>query len=320
MRNIALRSAVVAALGLASFQASAAWVSLPSTGFAVTAGTNQVAGTTAFVRCNTTGNYGSGSSTPATSTADACHVVPTGGSRNTSPDPAIATPLISSTRPLVVNYNGGGNVTVGQIEERVWRNANSTSCVYGLRLSLAEEVDYDLTTPGIQTLELNGFARGGFSGLTVSAGYFHSTVSDEAVFRIGRAFTSVQMRASTTSPTTTPAPGYVHRPINSPAPAAGTAVNGAAWGSPLPVPTAGQQTAAIRDNWVEFTTDNNADDDDGTSKPDSSQFYVRANACPAANAEPVAGAYRFRQFGQEEAPLFEFTTSGYIPAGANTNY
>ena len=317
MRKIALRSAVVVALGLASFQASAAWVSLPSTGFVVSAGTNQVAGTTAFVRCNTTGNYGSGSSSPmyttmpAFSSADACHVVPP-VSRNTSPDPAIATPIISSLSPLVVNYNGGGNVTVGEIEERVWRNANSTSCVYGLRFWLFEDVDYDLTTAGTQILEINGFARGGFSGKTISAAYYHFNTASEAIFRLGRAFTSVQMRALTPGQA---AMGYIHRPVNSPAPAAGTAVNGTVWGIPLPVPAAGEQTAAIRDNWVEFTGHVNSYD-----KPNSPQLYVRANACPGANAEPVAGAYRFRQPGKSYGPMFEFTAPGYIPAGANTNY
>ncbi len=350
MRNLALNTAVLSTLGQIAVagslsfvapQAMAAWVNLPTGGFTIsTPSTNQPTGTTAYVRCNTTGNYGSAETTRALTSTDACHVIPTGGSRNTSPDSSISTTLITTVRPLVMNnsYTNNTNVTIGEIEERVWGNGtslnNSDDCVYGLRLSLYE-VDYDLNTPGVQTIEFNGFARGGFGTKTVDAGYYHSTVSDEATFRIGRAFTSVQVRADEADDEVL-ASGYVHRPLTTPAPASGTAVNGVStWSSPLPVPTAGQQSAAIRSNWVEFTTDNNAEDDDGTSKPDSSQFYVRVNGsgggntsasgCPAKNTAGtsgtlVANAYRFRQVGQEEAPLFEFTMSGYIPHSGDTNY
>lgn len=350
MRNLALNTAVLSTLGqiavagsfgLVAPQAMADWVNLPTTGFTITTpSTNQPTGTTAYVRCNTTGNYGSAETTRETaqSAGASCHKIPTGGSRDTSPDASITTVLVTTVRPLVLNnstYTNNTNVTIGQIEERVWGNGSSLDssddCVYGLRLSLYD-VDYDLNTPDKQTIEFNGFARGGFGTKTVDAAYYHSTVTDEATFRIGRAFTSVQVRADEADEEVL-ASGYVHRPLTTPAPASGTAVNGVStWSSPLPVPTAGQQSAAIRSNWVEFTTDNNAEDDDGTSKPDSSQFYVRVNGsaagnsnsgCPAkVNGAPtlVANAYRFRQVGQEEAPLFEFTMPGYIPNGGNTNY
>lgn len=358
MRNLALRAAVLStlgqiaiagSLGMVSTQASADWMTLPTAGFTIsTPSTNQPTGTTAYVRCNTTGNYGSADTTreTATNTAASCHVKPTTGSRNDSPVSTVATTMVTTVRPLVLNnsYTGNTNITVGEVEERVWRNGTSnstaTQCVYGLRLSLYD-VDYDTTQGGVQHLELNGFARGGFSSFTgtttgkfIKAGYYHSTVTDEATFRLGRAFTSVQPRADQSDITgETFATGYVHRPLTTPAPATGTAVNGVStYDTPLVAPTAGQQSAAIRTNWVEFTTDNNFEDDDGTSKPDSSQFYVWAtgtgtganSGCPAldGSGNPIltSNAYRFRQVGQEEAPLFEFPMSGYVPNGGNTNY
>jgi len=347
MRNLALRAAVLSTLGhiaagtigLTAMPASADWVSLPTTAFTIsTPSANQPTGSTAYLRCNTTGNYGSAVTTTPTTTADACHLVPPSGNRNNSPQASISTELATRIAPLVINnsYTSGTNITVGQIEERVWGNGSSidssSTCIYGLRLSLYEDVDYNLTEPGTQTIEFNGFARGGFGSKTVHAGYYYSSATDEAVFRVGRAFTSVQVRADLADDEVL-ATGYVHRPLISPAPATGTAVNGVStYTDPLATPTAGQQTAALRTNWVEFSTDNNADDDDGTSKPDSSQMYVRVtgsgagtttSGCPAksgGSAALTSNAYRFRQVGQEEAPLFEFTMSGYVPNGGNTNF
>lgn len=342
MNNLKLNAAVISTLGqfivsggigLTATHANADWVNLPTAGFTInTPSTNQPTGTSTYTRCNMTGNYGMDETTRASSNSDACYLTGT-------PDSSITTLLLSTIRPIVLNnsYTNNLNVTIGEIEDVVWGNGtslnNSDDCVYSLHLYLYE-VDYDLNTSGVQTIEINGISRGGFGTKSISAAY-QQTLSEGAVYRLGRAFTSVQTRADETDNTIL-ASGYVHRPLISTAPPSGTAINGiSTWSSPLPIPSASQQTAAIRSNWVEFTVDINAEDQDGYTNSESSKLLVRANGsgggntsasgCPAKNAAGtsatlVANAYRFRQTGQQEAPLFEFTMPGYIPHSGNTNF
>ena len=325
MKYISLKLAVLGALSVLSAQAMATgFLSLPAAGLAVVAGTNQPAGTTGWERCNTTGNYGSGNYiAPTVGANNICAVFPAANSINSTPVTGFS--LVSS--PAVVTITANAQ-TLGTLAQRVFRNAANTECVYGKRISFsgAGTFDYNPQLAGSQRFEANDAALGGFSATTnVQAGYFHTIQSDSPVFRMGRSFTSVQMQANLANPTTLPATGFVHRPINGPTvPVASTEINGVGQtltGSVgLVVPTAAQQTSEIRTNWVDFTLDNTGGvDEDGTSSPDTPMMYVRAG-CTIAAPVTTANTVRIRQTGQETQPFITILTSGQTRSGANANF
>jgi YD repeat-containing protein len=229
-------------------------------------------------------------------------------------------------------YTNNTNITVATIEERVWKKDAATgvdeSCIYGSRITVLNE-DYWVApgSPGSQSLNVNGFARSGFSNFTtlnsIQIAYYYSALSDEVLFRAGRSFTSVQHRASLADDEVA-ATGYVTRPTIAGGPPFSSPINGVGtYTSPLIVPTAAQQATTVDANWIEFTTDLNWLDDDGTSLPTSPMLYVLVTgtkACPAFEGGIPAlttDAYSFRQTGQEEAPLIEFRSAGYVPAAAS---
>lgn len=327
-----LKLAVFGAMAMLSAEAMATGLlNLPTAGFTVTASTNQPAGTTGWLRCNTTGNYGTGTYTAPTSGANnTCAVFPGGTDLQNTPVSSFATAVTAITSSAVT-ANGE---TLATLRERVWRNTSSpaanSQCVFGKRLVMntgsngmgVATFDYNPQLAGSQRLEINDVALGGFSATaTVVAGYYHAIPSDSPVFRMGRAFTSVQMQSNAAG--TAPATGYVHRPLNSPAPAANTEINGVGQTlSPPGSPTAAQQTAAIRTNWVDFVLDNTGGvDEDGTTAQDTSVLYVQAD-CPgtptitASNASTV----RIRQTGQETQPFVTILAGGQTRSGANANF
>jgi hypothetical protein len=329
MKQLAIKSAVLAALSVMAAPAIAAsgFVTLPAGGFTIGSDT------TPYTLCNQTGNFGSAESTAPTSTTnEVCAVFP--ANINTSPDTSAASTMILSTnnRAIVMNnsYTNGTNVTVANVDERIWSNASSTVCIYGTRIHM-NNVDYwrEAGHSGTQRLELNGFARAGFSGFTTSdsvqIAYFFTTITDEVMFRAGRTYTSVQHRADLLDDEAAAA-GYVARPLTASSTASVAITGVSTYDDPLLTPTAAQQSAALASNWVEYTIDANYLDDDGTSLPDTPMMYVKVtgtNACPATSGGvPVltSNAYSFRQTGQEDAPLLEFKASGYVPNGAGVSF
>lgn len=285
MNKTALSSAIFAALALSAGSATATgFVTLPATGVAVPAYTNPVtgvttpAGTSAYVTCNTSGDFGSNpnGSTPPTFS-------PNGGTDNTCAVPNNNPPLsgynqvASTSRNIVINGR-----TIGTVSDRVWRSGSS--CIYGAKIRL-DNVDYDPTLAGTQYYEINDIARAGFRNRApISAAYNFVTTgpnqSDEVVYRAGLTYTSV-----------------VHQPGDS--------------AQPL------TSVAPISTNWVDFTTDVNFMDPDGSSVRDSSWAMVKSSCTTAAPAS-LNGALRLRQKGQEGQPDLEISVPAYVPAGANT--
>lgn len=324
MKKQLLKLAVISALGISNY-AMANLVSLPAAGLAVAAGTNQVAGTTAYVTCNPTGNYGTGAPTAATSAADPCHVIPASNNGNNPPPAAqvggVTFALVSAPANATITANAE---TLATLVQRTFRNSGNTQCLYLKRVQMATTgtFDYNPLLAGSQRLEVNDIALGGFSATTnVLAGYWHSVTTDSPVYRVGRAFTSVQMQADPLNPAN-PATGFIHRPVNSPAPAASTEINGVGQtASPgTIVPTAAQQTAEIRTNWVDFTVDiTGGVDEDGDTEPNSPFFYVSAG-CTSAAPVTTANTVRIRQAGQETQPFVTILTSGQTRSGANANF
>jgi len=327
MKKVKLKLAVLGAFSVLSAQALATGlVSLPTAGVAVAAGANQPAGTTGWELCNTTGNYGSGTYTPPDAGANnICAVFPGGGrSLTTSPVSTIATAVtVATSTPITANGE-----TLGSLGQRTWRNATNTQCVFAKYIDFATTgtYDYNPDLAGSQRFEANDVVLGGFSTTpTVSAGYYHTTTTDSPIFRVGRSFTSVQMQPELDAlgnPTNNPFTGFVHRPINGPTvPAAGTEINGV--GQTLSpstiVPTAAQQTSAIRTNWVDFMLDNTGGvDEDGTTAKNTPVMYVQAN-CTGLVAS-TANTIRIRQTGQETQPWVTILASGQTRVGANANF
>ena len=314
MKQLAIKVAIAGAFGFVSAQAMATGlVSIPATGFSVTGGTS------AYRLCNTTGNFGSGETDlPTSTTNNDCAVFPT----NASTSPVSGYSLVAS-RSVALNLNDAAhtnntNIRVGTLRNYMWRNTTTNMCIFGARLSTLTGNDYDLNTAGVQSFEVNDVAYGGFAAYSgssaVNAGYFVTNSSGDSVaFRIGRTHTAVQHRADPTDENL-PATGYVARPLTASAPAASTSINGLT-SYPSGTPTAAQQAAALSTNWVTFTTDANAIDDDGTSTSDGTALYYVEAACPSATytTTPLADVIKFRQTGQETGDLIEIKASGYVP-------
>lgn len=321
MKSQLLKLAVVAALSVSGQAFATGLVSLPAAGLAVSAGANQPAGTTAWVTCNGTGNYGADSYIAPTAGANNnCAVFP--GNINTSPVTGFTKLTLNDLTNVAISANGEN---VAYMTSRTFRNAANTECIYGKQISMdtSTTFDYNSSLAGQQYIEVNDFAFGGFSATTnVSAGYYHRASSDSPVFRVGRAFTSVQMQADPADETLI-ATGFVKRPINGPSvPAAGTEINGVGQtASPGTVtPTAAQQTSEIRTNWVDFTVDvTGGVDEDGDTEPDAPMMYVRAG-CTSTAPVSLANSVRIRQTGQETQPWVTILASGLARSGANANF
>lgn len=257
------------------------FVGLRPIGFAITGGT------TAYVRCNLSGNFGSNpnGSTPPTFS-------PNGGANNTCAIPNINPPAAgyvqtaSIVRNIVMKnaYTLNQPITVGTVSDKVWRNGKN--CIYGAKIRL-NNIDYDrrAASPGIQYFEVNDFLRAGFKNRAPVTIAYHFTsagagTSDDVLYRAGLTFTSVVHKQ-----------GDSARPLTSVAP--------------------------LSQNWVDFTSDINFRDDDGSSVRDSSWLLVKSTCTTAAPAT-LMKALRFRQMGQEEQPLIEVNVDGYAPVGGNT--
>jgi hypothetical protein len=298
---------------------------LPASGFAVIADSDfpgSLNGTTAYRECNVTGSYGNDIYTaPTTGANNSCAVFVTGGNNPGSPVSGFVNVTLSPAKQSVaITANGE---TLATMRQRVYRNSAATECVFEKRFVMNTgsngmgnaTFDYNSTLIGSQRMEVNDFVFGGFSGTTnVSAGYYYSVNTDSPVFRIGRAFTSVEMRG--------PGGGYYRRPLTTPAPVAGSEINGL--GSSTGTIAQTQQSADIRTNWVDFTVAINAAVDGGFTTAQNSPFmYVRAG-CGAGteiSAFPTTNnTVRVRQTGRASQPWVTIVTNGITRSGANGNF
>jgi len=234
-------------------------------------------GTSAYTLCNITGDFGSEESIPPTFS-------PNGGANNTCAVVSNNPPLTgySEVASTVRNIVASGT-TIGTLTDKVWRNSAGTSCVYGAKIRL-NNVDSDPNTAGTQYFEVNDIARAGFRNRgPVSIAYNFVTrgpaQSDEVLFRAGLTKTSVVHQ-----------PGDAAQPLTSVAP--------------------------ISTNWVDFTSDVNYNDPDGSSMRDSSWFYVKSG-CTSATPTSLNNALIVREMGQEGQAVREILLPGYVPAGAD---
>jgi hypothetical protein len=303
MKKVILAMAVA---GLYAFNTTSAFatglVAIPAAGFSGTA----------YTLCNTTGNFGSSTPTqPTTGANNTCATFPT----NEATSPVSGYTLIASTtRNAVIN-----GATIGNVSDRVWRNAAGTSCIFGARFT-ALNVDWDPSTTGTQYFEVNDIARGGFGSASVNAGYYIQGTNASPIYRIGRTFTSVQHRAykyDTAANKLLLGTNYLDLPT---ANSVNTAYTGEVTGigpSTAASTTAATQDAVVNSNWIDFTMDVGYVDDDGGSNVVSAMTYVEA-ACDssAVSGWVKTGAIRLRQTGQEATTMQEISIDGYAPPGS----
>lgn len=349
MRNLVIKAAVLSALSIASTQVLAA----PN--FVVLTGS----GTSAYTECNNTGDFGSGNSVEPRdpSSNRTCATFPNNGTTDAAKNPAVGTavataygsisttPVVgfslaaSTTRSIVMNNTATGGVdkAMGTLIDLVWKDSAGTSCIYGVRVSLSN-------TPisGTNYWEANDIARAGFANFTVggssltaagalSIAYWRTFITDEVTFRAGRTYSAVQhhfatggfLPAGAALPPVSPVPSAApQRAIVGVASTTGTV---SPW---LGYSASTTQAAPVDNNWVDFTTDVNFKDPDGSTYPDSSMNYIRVNktaggasGCPATSPTgaylSTANAIRIRSTGQENQSLIEVAVSGYAPSGAS---
>ncbi len=325
MKNVKLKLTAISALSILSTTPFAGgFEPLSATGYTVStcgAATHQpTCGTTAYKICNPTGNYGSGvSNKNPTAPNDTCFITPAPITDLSSPEAGF-TLVTSAIRTVTMNntYTGFTNKSIGSVLDVVWRNAAQTECIYGTKFT-ATSNDYNTGAAGNQYFEANGIARAGFYERPVEVGYARTSSTSEVLYRAGRTFTSVQHRGSGA----TYAPGYYDLPLTG----YSLSINGLdSISNPLAVPDPADQEADINENWVEFTTDVNARDDDGSTTAASAMYYIKST-CSSAAPATEANAIRLRQTFQEESTdgvnppadqrFIEVPVSGFVPPGGS---
>lgn len=294
MKYMKINLAVFAVFGFTSqLSVATGFVNLPTTGFTVSGGIS------AYTLCNTTGNFGYGTGLKPTPTANNyCAVLLS--SEVAAPESGFSI-VASASRPVVMNngYTGHTDKTVGTVTEYVWRKQTGSiyECIYGAKV-VGTNADYNTTTSGTQSFEVNDFARGGFSGLSVDVAYATIATSAYPVYRVGRTYTAVQYRVS----------GYSSQPLTGLG--STPSINGlnSSSGTASPV----QQMADIDDNWVDFTT--------SLRGITSGMFYVKTTCSADSPLNSVNDeAIRLRQTFQLDGvnPFIEIKVRGFVPPGGS---
>lgn len=273
------RRAVLSAFMFGSAPAWAAgFVSLPEEGFPL-----EGEGVSAYTVCNVTGEFGSDEEGSIPPTFE-----PNGGANNACAIPSLPAgykQIKNAKRPIVLQ---GLNkrlrpvkITVGNVTDRVWRSDAEGSCIYGAKVKL-NNVDAEQRVPGKQFFEVNDIARGGFDGLAPEAAYWFSANADEVVYRVGLTATSLVFEPEAESDAQPPI-----------------------------------EDAPIDPNWVDFSTDLNYRDDDGSSYRDSPWLLVKTPCAAGEMPAVVPGALKFRQMGQEGQPFVEIKVTAFAPQGSS---
>ena len=248
----------------------------------------------AYTLCNSTGDFGHGHSLQPTLDANnTCAIFLPSNNVLRLPEnekfyfKKLQVRIITMPSPYA-----GINTNAGTVTDIVWRNRENTECIYGALIHIN-----DIQLANGESWEVNDLARGGFADKEVSAAYYFAhhpkgVRSTESVFRIGRTHTSVRrMQGENDLPAKNDAPS-------------------------LKTPITTTQKAGASANWVDFTTDLNAHDPDGSSLPDGSVMYVKTS-CTADEPQEFKDAIRLRTTGQNGQEPLEVRIPGYAPAGAN---
>jgi hypothetical protein len=249
----------------------------------------------AYIQCNPTGDYGkSVSKSPQDIENKACFVTTAEleKSENFAPIPGFKmVGMQISDVAMPKPYASEQNNAVAVVTDTFWRNESKTECILGTHLYMQ-----DVPLADGSYWEVNDVARSGFAGMDVEIAYFYKPHSKEVggntevLFRAGRTFTSVATDKITGLPSLKNAP------------ASNMAISK-------------NNSAAVSENWVNFTTDVSYKDIDGNTRHMTSMFYIKY-PCDARNVVSKDGAIRFRTTGQNNKQLLEIDAPGLVPVDA----
>jgi hypothetical protein len=329
-----MRNSVVILSALTAFsvsnQANAAFLTVPSTGFADSAYTGcynagRIIPSGGVVN-NVKGNFGSYllplANYPAAGSNDTCWV-PKPVNYLILPAGKTGYTLVGSRTAAIPTTTGGAG-DIGTVLDVAWRNSITGMCIIGTQVQM-KNADHDSGNAGTQYFEVNDIARGGFANsgdVNVAYTIFASPVTDGSpVYRVGRTFTSVQHRAlqyESLANREQNGINYLDLPTKNSVTTAftGESLGVGAW---TPASTSlSTQDAAVNAGWVDFTTEVVYIDQDGehgylhpssTFKIVSPFLYIEAPC--ATNPVVQAGAVRLRQTGQQWESMKEISVSGY---------
>lgn len=288
MQQKVLYASMMAALGMASLQAQAeGFVTLSGSGSPVASICQGVqepdpeagAGTT---NCKITGALPTGASCAAATAFGAASSGVTG-----------VWYLFRQANSNPIKPKGTTDVTVGNVEDRIWRRCTAvggtptTDYIFGIRVSLnttdwTEPTDDNLGLTGAQgcdaqvagAFEINDVSRTGFGAVTtVQTGYRQGT-GDEGAWRSSRSNQSL----------------------------AQLLIGGTALTDP-----------ARDNNWVSWRTDVSPEDPDGISFNTSSWFLTKVTLATVPSASRTDGTINLTQGGEEGQCKYRTSVKGYRP-------
>jgi hypothetical protein len=254
----------------------------------------------AYVQCNPTGNLGTTKSiAPNDTSNNACSVSNTELLTSPMNSPIAGFKMVGmqvSGASLPASYSGAGDaVGVATITDTFWRNQGKTECILGTHVQMN-----DVPLANGQYWEVNDIARGGYKGKDVEIAYFYNPQPDveggnvEVLFRAGRTYTSVKYQENLSIP------GFKNAP-------------------PANKGFSDNNAAVVSDNWVDFTTDVNFKDPDGSTRQMTSMLYIKYD-CDAREPVEKEGAIRLRTTGQNGQKPIQISISGLVPAGGEIEF
>lgn len=259
-----------------STMAAEGFVALPKHGFEKSA----------YIICNPTGNFGAGKSElPNNDSNNACSV---------TTSKLIESPMnapiegFSMKGMLVRGVAGPSGGSLATVTDTIWRNKENTECILGTHVEMS-----DVPLSEDRYFEVNDIVRGGFMGKDLEVAYFFRPPLNadeeniEALFRVGRTFSSVRPDIKNQLPTLA---------------------------NTLPKQTAfnSDNAAPVSENWVDFTTDISYKDLDGITRKMTPMLYLKYK-CDARDPVEKEGAVRLRTTGQGGNDALEFSISGLVP-------
>lgn len=246
----------------------------------------------AYVQCNPSGNYGNGiSEKPDKNINNTCSITTAALLTSQMNAPLEGFNLIGiaiSDVPMPAPY-AGTSEAVATVSDTIWRNIENTQCILGTHIKML-----DAPLADGSYFEINDIARAGFKNKDVEIAYFYKPQKEieggnvEMLFRAGRTYTSVKFTENQQLPVLKNTP-------------------------PANKGLSDKNTAALSENWVDFTTDINFKDPDGSTRQMTSMLYIKFN-CDARNPVEKVGGIRLRMTGQNGQTPLEVNIPGMVPA------
>lgn len=252
----------------------------------------------AYVSCDTNNEFGLKESSVKDSTANHCAINNTKlieSPMNAPLEGFTLVGIISRGVPIPEPFAAAGGEEFATLTDTVWHNNDTKECIFGTHILMKDKI-----LANGQRWEINDIVRGGFAGRPVAIAYFMKPQPSkdygmpESLFRAGRTYTSVPfLKDSKALPDLQAETAY-------------------------PKSISKDQSAAINDNWVDFTTDISFEDTDGVTRKMTSMLYIKTT-CEQRQPEEKDGAIRLRTTAGNTKDWLEIDVPGLVPAGASVN-